>query len=120
MLAAIGINRGTGRTSPVRSRIAADANPSWRWDERQARAHCTCTNGHALSIFDVLGRVEAIDFDAAKIRAAELIGRNDLIEEKGAPDRAEDDRFNPARSDRRQERADAAARLPRPPAERRA
>ena len=61
-----------------------DANPSWRWDQRKARAYCTCANGHALSIFEVLGRLEAIDFEASKIRAAELIGRAELIEQKGA------------------------------------
>ena len=85
MLAAIGINPRDRAHITCPFPDHDDANPSWRWDERQARAHCTCTNGHALSIFDVLGRVEAIDFDAAKIRAAELIGRDDLIEEKGAP-----------------------------------
>jgi hypothetical protein len=61
-----------------------DRNPSWRWDLRRARAFCTCTNGGALSIFDVIGRMQGFDFDAAKIRAAELIGRADLIEERGA------------------------------------
>jgi phage/plasmid primase-like uncharacterized protein len=61
-----------------------DVNPSWRWDQRKAKAFCTCANGHALGIFDVLARIEGIDFEAAKIRAAELIGRADLIQEKGA------------------------------------
>jgi hypothetical protein len=61
-----------------------DENPSWRWDIPKAVAHCTCLNGHACSIFDVIGRLEGVDFDAAKIRAAELLGRADLIEEKGA------------------------------------
>ena len=84
VLTALGINpRGRAHiTCPFPDHD--DANPSWRWDERKARAHCTCANGHALSIFDVLGQLEAIDFEAAKIRAAELIGRTDLIEEKDA------------------------------------
>jgi hypothetical protein len=55
----------------------ANKNPSWRWDERKVRAFCTCTKSD--SIFDVLMKVERIDFDAAKIRAAELLGRGDLI-----------------------------------------
>ena len=38
-------------------------NPSWRWDERKGRAICTC-GSH--SIFDVLIKVEGIDFDPAK------------------------------------------------------
>lgn len=49
----------------------------WRWDAKAAKARCTCTKGD--SIFDVLMRVEGIDFDAAKILAAEMIGRTDLI-----------------------------------------
>jgi hypothetical protein len=56
----------------------ADENPSWRWDERRARAHCSCIErGH--SIFDVLMQVEAIDFEAAKLRVAEILRRHDLI-----------------------------------------
>ena len=84
VLSALGINpRGRAHiTCPFPDHD--DANPSWRWDELKGRAHCTCANGHALSIFDVLCRVEAIDFGDAKIRVAELIDRSDLIEEKGA------------------------------------
>ena len=32
----------------------------------------------------MIGQIEGINFDAAKIRAAELIGRSDLIEERGS------------------------------------
>lgn len=60
----------------------ADKQPSWRWDERKMRAFCTCTKSD--SIFDVLMKVERIDFDAAKIRGAELLGRSDLIRERRA------------------------------------
>jgi hypothetical protein len=59
----------------------ADANPSWRWDERKARAHCTCV-GRSHSIFDVAMRYEGIDFEAAKLRLAELLGRHDLIKSR--------------------------------------
>jgi hypothetical protein len=65
----------------------ADNDPSWRWDERRAHAICTClTNGHADSIFDVLGKVERIEFEQAKIRVGELLRRDDLIHIKGNGD----------------------------------
>jgi hypothetical protein len=53
-----------------------DNNPSWRWDEPKRRAVCTC-GSH--SILDVLGKVEGNAFDMVKIRAAEILGRRDLI-----------------------------------------
>jgi Toprim domain len=62
----------------------ADEHPSWRWDARQARAFCTCImqrGGH--SILEIVKRVEGIEFDAAKLRVAEILGRRDLIETKG-------------------------------------
>jgi hypothetical protein len=62
----------------------ADQNPSWRWDERKARAFCTCITqcgGHA--ILEVVKRVEGIDFEAAKLRVADILGRRDLIKTKG-------------------------------------
>ena len=58
-----------------------DQNPSWRWDERKARAYCTCIE-RSHSIFDVVMRCESIDFEAAKLRVAEILGRGDLIETK--------------------------------------
>ena len=48
---------------------------------RKARAFCTC-GSH--SILDVLMKVEGIGFDQAKIRAAELLKRSDLIKKRGA------------------------------------
>jgi hypothetical protein len=56
----------------------ADANPSWRWDELTAKANCTCAE-RRQSIFDVVMRLEQVDFEAAKIRVAEILGRGDLI-----------------------------------------
>ncbi len=56
----------------------ADANPSWRWDNRKRKAHCTCTE-RSQSIFDVVMRCENIDFEAAKLRVAEILGRPDLV-----------------------------------------
>ena len=55
-----------------------DQNPSWRWDERKQRAYCTCIPG-SHAVLDVLMQVEQIDFDLAKIRAAQLLNRSDLI-----------------------------------------
>jgi hypothetical protein len=62
----------------------ADQNPSWRWDERKARAFCTCITqrgGHA--ILEIVKRMEGMEFDAAKLRVAEILGRSDLIETRG-------------------------------------
>ena len=80
----------------------ADDNPSWRWNERKARAHCTCI-GRSHSIFDVVMRREGIEFEAAKIRVAEILGRHDLIK---------------ARDGERHQAMDAASLL-RPPADQR-
>ncbi len=59
----------------------ADERPSWRWDHKMARARCTCSP--ANNILDVLMKVEAIDFEAAKLRVADMIDRRDLIRIKG-------------------------------------
>jgi MarR family len=58
-----------------------DANPSWRWDERKCTAFCTCG---ARDVLGVLMGLEGIDFAAAKIRAAELLRRPDVIKERRA------------------------------------
>ena len=79
-----------------------DQNPSWRWDERKARAYCTCIE-RSHSIFDVVMRCEGIDFEAAKLRVAEILGRHDLIK---------------VRDGERHQAMDAASLL-RPPAEQR-
>src|SRR4051812_13985873 len=53
----------------------------FRWDDKKKRAICTCRSWH--SIFDVVSTCKGIDFEAAKIRVAEIIGRTDLIQERG-------------------------------------
>jgi hypothetical protein len=58
----------------------ADNHPSWRWDAEKGCAYCTCTRSD--SIFDVIGKLKGISFEAAKIVAAELIGRTDLIRDR--------------------------------------
>jgi hypothetical protein len=59
----------------------ADTRPSWRWDARKRRAFCTCG---ARDVLGVLMGVEGIEFGPAKIRAAELLKRPDLIKERHA------------------------------------
>ena len=53
-------------------------HPSWRWDEHEAKAFCTCIK-RPHSIFDIVMHVEGVDFEAAKVRVAEILGRGDLI-----------------------------------------
>ena len=60
----------------------ADNHPSWRWDAVKGRAYCTCTPSG--SIFDVIRKVKGVGFEQAKIMAAEIIGRPDLIIERNA------------------------------------
>jgi phage/plasmid primase-like uncharacterized protein len=54
----------------------------WRWDAQKSRAFCTCIT-RSDSIFDVVMKVKGLDFERAKISIAELLGRNDLIRERG-------------------------------------
>jgi hypothetical protein len=54
-----------------------DQHPSWRWDAVHGRAFCTCTRSD--SIFDVIGKVKEVDFGEAKVIAAEMIRRPELI-----------------------------------------
>ena len=73
-----------------------DRNPSWRWDEHKHRAICTC-GSH--SILDVLTKVEGIDFYVAKLRAAELLKRTDLIRVRRQKKRPPDEETSAAGSD---------------------
>ena len=56
-----------------------DEDPSWRWDEKKARAVCSCLGEH--SIFDVVAAKESIDFEEAKIRVAQMLGLEELTKE---------------------------------------
>jgi hypothetical protein len=61
-----------------------DHEPSWRWDEKRKVAFCSCIGTRANEkkvhdIFGVVGAKEGLDFKAAKMRVAEIIGRPDLI-----------------------------------------
>ena len=55
-----------------------DRHPSWRWDAGKERAFCTCSpkGDDALG---VLCKIKGIDFATAKLTAAEILGRCDLI-----------------------------------------
>jgi len=80
----------------------ADQHPSWRWDGEKARAYCTCID-RSHSIYDVVMRCRSIEFEAAKLCVAEILGRHDLIK---------------ARHRERYQTMDAASLL-RPPADQR-
>jgi len=80
----------------------SDEDPSWRWDERKAKAFCTCIEG-SHSIIDVIMRVEGLEFEPAKLRVAEILDRQDLIK---------------VRDGERHQAMDAASLL-RPPADQR-
>src|SRR3954452_4772407 len=45
----------------------------WRWDDRKGRAFCTCSQGD--NILNVIEKCEGVAFEDAKIRAAEIVGR---------------------------------------------
>jgi hypothetical protein len=82
VLDALGVDWRSGRPHiPCPYRDHADDNASWRWDGRKGKAFCTCNK--AASIFDVVAKVAGGDFEAAKIRVAELLKRDDLIRYNG-------------------------------------
>ena len=61
----------------------SDNNPSWRFDSRTGRAFCTCiTDRKSDGIFDIVMKMKADDFEAAKIIVAEMLHRDDLIKTK--------------------------------------
>jgi hypothetical protein len=82
ILSALGIG-WNGKTNYIRCPYPnhGDEHPSWRWDAAKRRAHCTCTP--SASIFDVVCNIKGVDFEAAKILVAEMIGRSDLIRRTG-------------------------------------
>jgi hypothetical protein len=88
VLGAIGIDWRGGRRHINCPYPDHGGKDDWRWDASNERAFCTCIGtrpdeGGFHSIFDVVSAREGIDFEKAKIRVAEIIGRTDLIEEGG-------------------------------------
>jgi hypothetical protein len=63
-----------------------DRHPSWRWDSTKERAFCTCTpkGDDALG---VISKVKGIDFAHAKLAAAEILNRTDLIHTENGSER---------------------------------
>jgi hypothetical protein len=85
VLDGLGINWRSGRPHiqcPYRDHV--DTDPSWRWDDRHHKAHCTCSAGD--DIFDVAAKIDGGDFDAAKLRIARILHRDDLIRTNGQGD----------------------------------
>jgi hypothetical protein len=87
VLAAVGIDWQDGKahiTCPYPDHGGAN---DWRWDGKANKAFCTCAGRRGEprfhSIFDVVMVKEGCDFEAAKIRVAEAIGRTDLIRTPG-------------------------------------
>jgi hypothetical protein len=65
ILAALGIpttRRGAHIRCPFPSH--PDRNPSWRWDDRTERWHCTCGHGDILDLVVQMGRASSL-FEAA-------------------------------------------------------
>lgn len=82
VLAALGIAWRDGQHINCPYPAHDDHDPSWRWNPVRARALCTCIE-KSDSIFDVVAKIEGGDFEAAKLRVAEILGRTDLIKFKG-------------------------------------
>lgn len=82
ILDSLGIDWRRGRphiTCPYPEHGGAD---DWRWDAKKSKAFCTCAE-QGDNVVEVLRKCEGLTFDDAKIRAAEMIGRADLIRTKG-------------------------------------
>src|SRR5947207_14383236 len=74
---------------PCTDRDHPHRDPSWRVMEDGTSVVCTCRGVH--SVFDAIAALEGIDFEQTKIRAAELLGLNDLIVDPNKPRDAEDE-----------------------------
>jgi hypothetical protein len=100
ILNAIGINWPGGSkhiTCPYPDHGGSD---DWRWDDKAKRAFCSCAGRRgepgSHSIFDVVRIKEGRDFDAAKIRIVEIMGRSDLVRTKSGAQRRQFQRIDAA------------------------
>jgi len=84
IIRACGIDWQPGRRSHTRCPYPHHGGADdWRWDERKAKAFCTCQVGRKPdSVFDIVSKVEGLDFDASKIRCVEIVGAGNLIRQK--------------------------------------
>ena len=92
ILRAIGIDWTAGRGHIDCPYSDHGGKADWRWDDRRGRAFCTCIGNRpgekkSHSILDVMMVAGGLDFEAAKIRVAELLNRDELIRTNGAGDR---------------------------------
>ena len=85
MLEALGIPWHQGLAHIRCPYPAHGGNGDWRWDDAKKKAFCTCSKGD--SIFNVVMRCEGLGFEAAKIWTANLLGRQDLIKQRGSQER---------------------------------
>lgn len=78
VLRALGIGWPAARGDHIHCPLPGhdDHDPSWRWAEDKSCWFCTCGSG---SIFDVVMRIEGVDFEAAKMRVAEILNLQHLI-----------------------------------------
>ena len=58
-----------------------DKDPSWRWEGSKSCAFCSCTD-KADDILSIIRKVKNMDFDGAKLFAAEAIDKTSLIRTK--------------------------------------
>src|SRR5215472_14341281 len=86
ILAGVGIEWASGSKQHIECPYPDhdDENPSWRWDEKEARAFCTCSKG--VKIIGVVMKKEGLDYPSAKLRIAEILRRDDLIATTGKHD----------------------------------
>lgn len=81
----LGISWEAGRRAHIACPYPGHPGPpeakKWRLTAK-GRAICTCTEGKSDSVFDIASKVEALDFEAAKVRCIEIIGRSDLVRER--------------------------------------
>lgn len=78
----LGIPWEAGMRSHIRCPYPSHGgSDDWRLN-KNSRAICTCTEPHTDSVFDIIGKMEGLDFEEAKIRAMEIIDRGDLVREK--------------------------------------
>lgn len=83
ILQAVGIHpdaRGRHQHCPLPDH--EDRDPSWRWDARKARWHCSCGSG---SVVDAVARVEGLSDRDAIRRVRELLGGQEIARSEPKP-----------------------------------
>lgn len=82
ILNAVGIPLRPGQHTHIRCPYPHHGgSDDWRLT-KDMRAICTCTGDKTDSIFDIVGKVEGLDFEASKIRCVEITGATDIIKTK--------------------------------------